>query len=277
MNGSSAATRSVPVIEARDVCLSYRQRQVLDHISLTLNERQIVTVIGPNGCGKSSLTRVLLGLVKPQSGTVSRRKGLRIGYMPQRLQLDRRMPLTVSGFLSLAKGADAQGIERWLQRLGIVSLSEQSVHSLSGGEWQRVLLARALLNNPQLLVLDEPVQGVDIQGQAELYALIPELRDELGCAVLMISHDLHLVMSATDEVICLNGHVCCSGHPDTVTTDPAYLQLFGRDQQPVFAPYVHHHDHDHSCCDHATDGHEGDAHTNQGHACSSGGSHSHDG
>ena len=259
MSSTATASASGSVVQARDICLSYRKRQVLDGISLTLNERQIVTIIGPNGCGKSSLTRVLLGLVKPQSGTVTRRKGLRIGYMPQRLQLDRRMPLTVSGFLQLAKGADAKGIERWLQRLGIVSLSEQSVHSLSGGEWQRVLLARALLNNPELLVLDEPVQGVDIQGQAELYALIPQLRDELGCAVLMISHDLHLVMSATDEVICLNGHVCCSGHPDTVTTDPAYLQLFGRNQQPVFAPYVHHHDHDHACGDHA------------------GGDHSHDG
>ncbi len=240
-----------PLIRAEGICLSYRERLVLDDISLTINPGQIITIIGPNGCGKSSLTRVLLGLINPQKGQVQRMSGLRIGYMPQRLQLDRRMPLTVTGFLQLAKGADAAGISHWLERLSIVTLADQSVHSLSGGEWQRVLLARALLRNPQLLVLDEPVQGVDIQGQAELYGLIPQLRDELGCAVLMISHDLHLVMSATDEVICLNGHVCCSGHPDSVTADPAYLQLFGKDQQPVFAPYVHHHDHDHSCTDHS--------------------------
>ncbi|MAQ99130.1 MAG: zinc ABC transporter ATP-binding protein ZnuC [Oceanospirillaceae bacterium] len=243
-------TMTSPLLQATGIELSYRDRKVLDHISLTLRPGQIMTIIGPNGTGKSSLIRVLLGLLTPQAGRIERRPGLRIGYMPQKLQLDRRMPLTVRGFLQLAKGADFNAIDHWLQRLSIQSLAEQSVHSLSGGEWQRVLLARALLRNPELLVLDEPVQGVDVQGQAELYALIPELRDELGCAVLMISHDLHLVMSATDEVLCLNGHICCSGHPDSVTADPAYLQLFGKDQQPVFAPYVHHHDHDHSCCDH---------------------------
>ena len=154
--------------------------------------------------------------------------------------LDDRLPLNVSDFLALSRQAKRQDLQHWLQRLGSEQLQRQSVHRLSGGEWQRVLLARALLNQPQLLVLDEPVQGVDVQGQMELYELIPTLRDELGCAVLMVSHDLHLVMAATDEVVCLNGHVCCSGHPDQVSIDPAYLSFFGR--QPTMAPYTHHHD-----------------------------------
>ena len=166
-----------------------------------------MTLIGPNGCGKSTLIRVLLGLETVDSGHIERRPGLRIGYMPQRLSLDQRMPLTVQGFLQLSRGATAATIQHWLQRLNITALAPQSVHDLSGGEWQRVLLVRALLSQPDLLVLDEPVQGVDVQGQMELYQLIPQLRDELGCAVLMVSHDLHLVMAATDEVICLNGHV----------------------------------------------------------------------
>ena len=242
---------STPLLTASHLTLKRRHKTVLDDISLTLTAGQIMTLIGPNGCGKSTLIRVLLGLEQADSGTVSLSPRLRIGYMPQRLSLDQRMPLTVSGFLQLARGAKAAGISRWLQRLNISALAEQSVHNLSGGEWQRVLLARALLNQPDLLVLDEPVQGVDVQGQMELYQLIPQLRDELGCAVLMVSHDLHLVMAATDEVLCLNGHVCCSGHPDQVSVDPAYLQLFGvRPGTTPLAHYTHHHDHQHCGGDH---------------------------
>ncbi|MEC7548275.1 MAG: zinc ABC transporter ATP-binding protein ZnuC [Pseudomonadota bacterium] len=244
---------SQPLLEGKDLCLSFRQRKVLDNISLTVNAGQIITLIGPNGCGKSTLTRVLLGLQQPDTGSVRTQRNLRIGYMPQHLPLDERMPLTVSGFLRLTRRSTRADIAHWLERLNISHLGEQSVHKLSGGEWQRVLLARALLVKPQLLVLDEPVQGVDVQGQLELYQLIPALRDELGCAVLMVSHDLHLVMSATDEVICLNGHVCCSGHPETVSADPAYLELFGKRLDDGIAYYTHHHDHEH--CDH-DHGHE---------------------
>ncbi len=234
------------LLHATGLQLQRQHKQVLDNVSLSLTAGQIMTLIGPNGCGKSTLTRVLLGLEGVDSGDVWRLPGLRIGYMPQRLTLDDRLPLTVFDFLALSRQARRADITGWLQRLKIETLAQQSVHRLSGGEWQRVLLARALLNRPQLLVLDEPVQGVDVQGQLELYELIPQLRDELGCAVLMVSHDLHLVMAATDEVICLNGHVCCSGHPDQVSIDPAYLTLFGR--QPAMAPYTHHHDHAH-CLD----------------------------
>ncbi len=240
-----------PLLQASGLTLKRRHKTVLDNISLSLQAGQIMTLIGPNGCGKSTLIRVLLGLEQADSGSVTRRNRLRIGYMPQRLSLDQRMPLTVRGFLQLARGAADAGIRHWLERLNITALAGQSVHDLSGGEWQRVLLARALLNQPDLLVLDEPVQGVDVQGQMELYQLIPQLRDELGCAVLMVSHDLHLVMAATDEVLCLNGHVCCSGHPDKVSLDPAYLQLFGA--RPAAAPlahYTHHHDHEHCSGEH---------------------------
>jgi len=243
------SSETTAVLSASHLQLVRQHKSVLNDISLNLKAGQIITLIGPNGCGKSTLIKVLLGLEKPDSGTVTRRTGLRIGYMPQRLSLDQRMPLTVTGFLQLARGASHERIGHWLDRLSIRALAQQSVHDLSGGEWQRVLLARALLIKPDLLVLDEPVQGVDVQGQLELYRLIPQLRDELGCAVLMVSHDLHLVMAATDEVICLNGHICCSGHPDTVSLDPAYIQLFGaRQQQAPIAHYTHHHDHQH-CAD----------------------------
>ena len=244
------------LLQAEGLSLTFRQKKVLDNISLSIQPGQIITLIGPNGCGKSTLTKVLLGLETPDSGVIRCSRGLRIGYMPQRLMLDERMPLTVDGFLALTRGARRSDIHYWQERLNITALAGQSVHNLSGGEWQRVLLARALLVKPQLLVLDEPVQGVDVQGQLELYRLIPTLRDELGCAVLMVSHDLHLVMAATDEVICLNGHVCCSGHPDTVSADPAYLELFGRKLDSGIAHYTHHHDHEHCNGDHSHEGHQ---------------------
>ena len=242
-----------PLIRLDQVNLKFGQNHVLQDISAELHRGCITTLIGPNGAGKTTLVRVVLGLLKPSSGTIWQEQDLRIGYMPQHLPLDERMPLTVSGFLRLTRRSTRADIAHWLERLNISHLGEQSVHKLSGGEWQRVLLARALLVKPQLLVLDEPVQGVDVQGQLELYQLIPALRDELGCAVLMVSHDLHLVMSATDEVICLNGHVCCSGHPETVSADPAYLELFGKRLDDGIAYYTHHHDHEH--CDH-DHGHE---------------------
>ena len=238
------------LLQADGLTLSFRKRKVLDNISLSIQPGQIITLIGPNGCGKSTLTKVLLGLIKADQGKIRRRKNLRVGYMPQHLKLDERMPLTVDGFLQLTRGCKRDDICYWCERLAITHLLTSSVHNLSGGEWQRVLLARALLIRPDLLVLDEPVQGVDVQGQLELYQLIPQLRDELGCGVLMISHDLHLVMSATDEVICLNGHVCCSGHPEAVSADPAYLELFGRRLDSPIAYYTHHHDHEHCSGNH---------------------------
>lgn len=237
-------TRDV-LLNAQDISLQYNQRQVLLNISLAIHARQIVTLIGPNGAGKTSLVKIVLGLVSPTSGEVQRKQGIRIGYMPQRLQVDQSMPVSVSRFLSLGANARANRIDNALQEVGASALKDSQLFALSGGELQRVLLARALIQDPQLLVLDEPAQGVDVNGQAELYRLIADIRDRHGCGILLVSHDLHLVMSATDEVICLNQHVCCHGHPEQVSNDPAYLELFGKKDAETLAIYTHHHNHSH--------------------------------
>jgi zinc transport system ATP-binding protein len=217
---------------------------------------EIVRIIGPKGAGKSSLLKILLGLEKHDSGPLQTNEKLRVGYMPQQLQLSPHLPLTVSRFLALAK-ASKDEIAIAAETVAISSLLNQPMQNLSGGEQQRVLLARAILRKPNLLVLDEPVQGVDIAGQAALYRLIGQLRDELNCGVLMVSHDLHLVMAETDTVVCLNQHICCKGHPDIVSAHPAYLELFGQPLDSALALYTHHHDHTHehgdSCSHDASD------------------------
>jgi len=217
---------------------------LLQDVNLTLSRGEIVTVIGPNGAGKTTLVRVLLGLAPPSTGRLVRAPGLRIGYMPQSLQLGAQMPLTVARFLRLA-GCSADDVTDAMQVTDTAHLARRAMVALSGGETQRVLLARALLRRPDLLVLDEPVQGVDVAGQDAMYRLILRLRDQLGCGVLMVSHDLHLVMANTDKVLCLNTHVCCQGHPDEVSAHPEYLQLFGRPTAMPLAVYTHHHDHVH--------------------------------
>ncbi|MFT2098269.1 zinc ABC transporter ATP-binding protein ZnuC [Marinomonas sp. GJ51-6] len=227
--------------------ISFDGRALLDSIDMSISEGEIVTLIGPNGSGKSTLIRTLLGLQAATSGKVIRHKALRIGYMPQKLHVDPTLPLTVKHFLALVRGVDKRDILPTLEKLGIAYLLHSQVHVLSGGETQRVLLARALLNKPNLLVLDEPVQGVDVNGQVELYNLIEGIRDELGCGVLMVSHDLHLVMAKTDTVVCINQHVCCSGSPQHVTGHPAYQALFGvPGADESIAIYAHQHDHVHS-------------------------------
>jgi zinc transport system ATP-binding protein len=233
------------LLNVQDISLQFDQRLILQNISLRIAEGQIVTLIGPNGAGKTSLVKIVLGLISPSSGSVERKKGIRIGYMPQRLQIDQSMPVTVGKFLNLAANARHSAIDRALEEVGAAALISNQLHSLSGGELQRVLLARALIQAPQLLVLDEPAQGVDVNGQAELYRLITDIRDRHDCGILLVSHDLHLVMSATDEVICLNQHVCCHGHPEQVSNDPAYLELFGKKDAETLAFYTHHHNHSH--------------------------------
>src|SRR5690606_904154 len=197
---------------------------ILRTADLTLEAGKIVTLIGPNGAGKTTLVRSVLGLIRVDEGTIERGPDLRIGYMPQKLHIEPSLPLSVERFLALA---GKPGLDEVMSLTGVDHLRKQPMQQLSGGETQRVLLARALLRNPQLLVLDEPVQGVDITGQAALYGLINDIRKQRDCGVLLVSHDLHLVMATTDTVVCLNQHVCCSGHPQAVTNDPAYLALFG--------------------------------------------------
>ncbi|MEO5336513.1 MAG: ATP-binding cassette domain-containing protein [Magnetospirillum sp. WYHS-4] len=232
------------LIEASGVSVDFEGRPILKDVSTRVREREIVALIGPNGAGKTTLVRAMLGLLAPDAGSVRRRTGLRVGYMPQRLSLDPALPLTVKRFLELAvpRGRDATlaRLQMALDEVGAGHVLETPLQGASGGEMQRILLARALLREPDLLVLDEPVQGVDVTGQAELHRLIAAIRDRRGVGILMVSHDLHLVMAATDTVVCLNGHVCCAGHPESVSAHPEYLALFG-----AVAIYQHHHDHRH--------------------------------
>ena len=231
--------------EAAGVEVAFAGRRVLDNVDLAVEARQIVTLIGPNGSGKTTLVRVVLGLLAPDRGRVFRRPGLRIGYMPQRLAVEDTLPLTVERFLRLGGPARPAALQAVLDEVGTGRLAASPVQDISGGEMQRVLLARALLREPDLLVLDEPVQGVDVTGQAELFALITRIRDRRGCGVLMVSHDLHLVMASTDTVVCLNHHVCCTGRPEAVTQHPEYLALFGPLAARGLAVYTHEHDHHH--------------------------------
>ena len=233
------------LIRLEGINVKFGANAVLNNITLNLHDDCITTLIGPNGAGKTTMVRVVLNLIKPSSGKIWRKPGLRIGYMPQKLHIDRTMPLTVSRFLQIPTKTDAAAMTSALQSVGAEHLLHASVHDLSGGETQRILLARALLRDPELLVLDEPVQGVDLNGQIELYQLISKIREERHCGVLMISHDLHLVMSSTDHVVCLNHHVCCSGHPEKVSNDPSFLELFGPAQASTLALYNHHHNHRH--------------------------------
>ncbi|MBD8492173.1 zinc ABC transporter ATP-binding protein ZnuC [Pseudomonas syringae] len=235
---------STPLIRLEQVAVTLSGQSVLDNIALSVSPGEIVTLIGPNGAGKTTLVRAVLGLLAPTSGSVWRKPKLRVGYMPQKLHVDQTLPLSVLRFLRLVPGVDRAKAMAALEEVGAGKVIDSPLQGISGGEMQRVLLARALLREPELLVLDEPVQGVDVAGQAELYSLITRLRDRHGCGVLMVSHDLHLVMSTTDQVVCLNRHVCCSGHPEQVSHDPAFVELFGHNA-PSLAIYHHHHDHAH--------------------------------
>ena len=231
--------------EASGVDLTIAGNTVLSNVDLAVNEHEIVTLIGPNGSGKSTLVRLVLGLLEADRGQVFLRPGLRIGYMPQRLVIDDSLPLTVDRFLRLGGTASRRARMAALGEVAVSRLADSPIQKISGGEMQRVLLARALLREPDLLVLDEPAQGVDVTGQAELFKLITDIRDRRGCGVLMVSHDLHLVMASTDTVVCLNHHVCCTGHPETVTRHPAYIELFGPLATEELAVYTHRHDHHH--------------------------------
>ena len=236
---------SAPAIAGERLVKRFGARTVVDGVDVRAAPGEIVTVIGPNGAGKTVLLKMLLGLVAPDSGRVARAEGLRVGYMPQKLAADPNLPMQVARFVGLA-GKFARGdIEAALELAGAGALRDAPMTGLSGGELQRVLLARALVRKPGLLVLDEPAQGVDVTGQDALYALVASLRDRLGCAVLLVSHDLHLVMARSDRVVCLNGHVCCTGKPEAVGRDPAFAALFGERAGESLALYRHHHDHVH--------------------------------
>jgi zinc transport system ATP-binding protein len=233
------------LIEAQDISVSLAGTEVLSHVSFAMQAGEIVTILGPNGSGKSTLLRALLGIVPVTSGRVARAAGLRLGYVPQRLAVDASLPITVQRFLSLPHRVSDAEAKVALRRVGVEDARMQQMSGLSGGQFQRVLLARALLARPQLLVLDEPTQGLDQPGEAAFYRLIEEVRRETGAGVLMVSHDLHVVMAASDRVICLNHHICCEGTPRVVSNAPEYRALFGLGTQGALALYQHRHDHSH--------------------------------
>ncbi len=214
-------------------------------VDLLVRRGEIVTLIGPNGSGKSTTAKIAIGVQKPDEGTVERRRPLKVGYVPQKVTVDWTMPLNVGRLMQLTGRLKPGEIAKALEAVGIPHLVRAQVQTLSGGEFQRVLLARALARQPDLLVLDEPVQGVDFSGEIALYQLIREIRDKTGCGILLISHDLHVVMAETDTVICLNGHVCCRGTPENVLKSPEYVRLFGARAGEILAIYRHHHDHTH--------------------------------
>ena len=233
------------LIATQAVSVQIDGKQILQDVDLSISRGEIVTLVGPNGSGKTTLLRVLIGAQSPTNGVVVRDAGLRIGYVPQRLAIDRAMPMTISRWLALSGVSSINERVSTAERVGIGSLLQQQMASLSGGEFQRALLAHALLLQPDLLVLDEPTQGLDQPAVAAFYRLIDDVRREQGCSVLMVSHDLHVVMRSSDHVICLNGHVCCQGTPTLVSAAPEYQALFGFGAEGALALYRHEHDHSH--------------------------------
>ncbi len=245
------------LLRADNISYSQGGRLILDDISFELRRGEITTIIGPNGAGKSTLTNIVNGLIDRYSGVIERSPSLRIGYLPQKVYVNTLMPLSVERLLRLTRKSSDEEIDHALTQSEVGYLRRRQVGSLSEGELKRVLLARTTLGKPDLLVLDEPTAGVDVSGEIRMYQLIGELRDELQCAVLLVSHDLHLVMSQTDQVLCLNQHLCCSGLPESVSRHPEYLALFGPQASESIAVYAHHHDHEHDVAG-ASEGHRHD-------------------
>lgn len=248
-----------PVIATHEIGIKLGGRQVLHDVSVSISPGEIVTIVGPNGSGKSTFLRALIGAVPLATGHIDKVSGLRIGYVPQKLAIDATMPITARRFLGLPRKIGVKTVDATLRRADVGGLGDHQMSDLSGGQFQRVLLARALLDKPQLLLLDEATQGLDQPGSAAFYRQIEEVRRNLGCAVVMVSHDLHVVMAASDRVLCLNGHICCEGAPEIVASAPEYRALFGTGTKGALALYRHEHthshdhshDHDHNSGDHA--------------------------
>jgi len=233
------------LLSLKNIDVRHGERTVLRNVSLHVDAGEIVTIVGPNGSGKSTLLKAIIGALPLAGGTLTRGPKLRVGYVPQRVPISGTLPLTVRRFLDMPRRVSNAAAQDALARVGAADLADMQMAHLSGGQCQRALLARALLDDPTLLILDEATQGLDQPGSAQFYALIDTLRQESGCGVLMVSHELHVVMAASDRVICMNGHVCCQGAPEQVASAPAYRALFGSGTQGALALYRHDHNHSH--------------------------------
>ena len=244
---------SKQLIECEQLSVSFGAKPVLSNITMSVGAGEILSIIGPNGSGKTTLLRALIGAVPHTEGTINRSSELSIGYVPQKLHIDQTLPMTVERFMNLPKKHSKTSLREALEMAGVPNLGKQQLMDLSGGQFQRVLLARALLGKPNLLILDEATQGLDHAGVADFYRQIADVKDSLGCGILMISHELHIVMRQTDRVICLNGNICCQGRPEVITDMPEYRNLFGLDQNEALylhkphAHHDHHHTHDENC------------------------------
>ena len=238
------------LIRTRALTVRHGGITAIENVDFEIDAGEIVTIVGPNGSGKSTFVKTLLGILSPTEGFVERKPDLTIGYVPQELSIDQTMPLTVERFLGLPKRQPKDEIAKVLEQVGAIGLEQRQVTALSGGQFQRILLARAVLMNPDILILDEPTQNLDQPGAAGFYRLVEDVRRRLGCAVLLVSHDLHVVMGASDRVICMNGHICCQGRPENVLVHPEYRELFGGGADDALALYRHEHDHDHQECGH---------------------------
>ena len=233
------------LITVENLSVKYGTNFVLKKINLEIKSGEIVTIVGPNGSGKTSLIKAIIGAVQPADGKINLKSNLKIGYIPQRLNFDTTLPITVKRFMTLTEKVDKNTYISALETAGVPQILKSQMSSLSGGQFQRVLLARALIGAPEILILDEATQGLDQPGSAAFYRQIEQVRQNTGCAVLMISHDLHVVMSTSDRVVCLNGHVCCEGTPSAVVSTPEYQELFGAGTEGALALYRHDHDHVH--------------------------------
>ena len=233
------------LVKLNNAGFKQNNKWLVEGVSLTVNKGKIVTLIGPNGSGKSTTAKIALGIYKNIEGSVEKYTN-KVGYVPQKISIDWTLPLRVHDFMLLTENIKDEAIDEALNLTGVIHLKNKNLGNLSGGEFQRVLIARAISKKPELLVLDEPVQGVDYTGEIALYELIKRISDTLNCGILLISHDLHTVMTATDHVVCLNGHVCCSGTPMDVAKNNEYKTLFGEQASQILSVYEHKHDHVHS-------------------------------
>jgi zinc transport system ATP-binding protein len=233
------------LISAKNVSVLKNQKSILENIDIQINKKDFITIIGPNGAGKTMLLKCLMGFYKPTSGMIERKEKLKIGYMPQSINVINTMPMTVKGFITVKKKYDDVSLHKVITEVNLGEIVNKQLSVLSGGEMQRVLLARSLLNNPDLLILDEPAQNLDISGQLNFYKLIQEIYSKRDISILMISHDLHLVMVSTKKDLCLYKHICCSGAPQQIAKDPEFLSMFGKDMANMMSIYQHSHDHDH--------------------------------